>query len=72
MHPILSRPSWLALYLGAWVPVAALFEYLHHRADADGGEKSDDENRNGAAQQRLGAHQPPIGGLGNRLRKSLD
>src|SRR6476619_4350321 len=25
MHPILQRPSWLALYLGAWIPVAALF-----------------------------------------------
>ena len=25
MHPILSRPSWLALYLAAWIPVAALF-----------------------------------------------
>ncbi|HEV8481096.1 MAG TPA: histidine kinase [Candidatus Eisenbacteria bacterium] len=34
MHPILSRPSWLALYLGAWIPVAALFglalHYLAH------------------------------------------
>ena len=30
MHPILSRPSWLALYLGAWIPVAALFGIALH------------------------------------------
>ena len=41
---------------GADDDLAALFEHLHHRADADGGKKSDDENRNGAAQQRFGAH----------------
>jgi hypothetical protein len=52
--------------------LAALFEHLHHRADADGNEKSDDENRNGAAQQRLGAQQPAIGRLGDRLRQPLD
>src|SRR5262249_53545635 len=30
MHPILSRPSWLALYLAAWIPVAALFGIALH------------------------------------------
>jgi len=24
MHPVLTRPTWLALYLGAWIPVAFL------------------------------------------------
>ena len=24
MHPILARPQWLALYLGAWIPLGAL------------------------------------------------
>jgi hypothetical protein len=30
MHPILSRPSWFALYLAAWIPVAALFGIALH------------------------------------------
>jgi hypothetical protein len=30
VHPILSRPSWLALYLAAWIPVAALFGIALH------------------------------------------
>ena len=30
MHPILSRPSWLALYLASWIPVAALFGIALH------------------------------------------
>ena len=32
----------------------AVVEHLHHGADANGGEKGDDQHRNGAAQQRLG------------------
>ena len=52
--------------------LAALVEHLHDRADADGEQEGDDENRDGAAQQRLGGQQPPIGRLGDRLRQPLD
>ncbi len=50
----------------------ALFEHLHGGADADRQHEGDDENRNGAAQQRLGAQQAAIGGVGNRLCQPLD
>ena len=50
----------------------ALLEDLHQRADADGDEEGDDENRNGAAQKRLGAQQAPIRGFGDRVGQPLD
>ena len=50
----------------------AVIEHLHDGADADGGEKSDDQHRNGAAQQRLRGQQAPIRRLGDRLRETLD
>ncbi len=52
--------------------LAAMFEHLHRGADADRHHEGDDENGNGAAQQRLGGQQPPIGGIGDRLRQPLD
>ena len=50
----------------------AMVERLHQGADADGAEKSDDQHRDGAAQQRLGGQQPPIRRLGDRLREAFD
>ena len=50
----------------------ALLENLHHGANADRHQKSDDENRNGATQKRLGAQQPAIRGFGNRFCQPLD
>ena len=52
--------------------LAALFEHLHDGADANRYQKGDDENRDGAAQQRLGAQQPPIRGFGNRFCQPLN
>ncbi len=52
--------------------LAAVIERLHHGADADGGEKGDDQHRHRAAQQWLGGQQPSIRRLGNRLREALD
>ena len=49
----------------------AVVENLHKGADADGGEKCDDQHRNGAAQEGLGGQQPPIRRLGDRLREAL-
>jgi len=50
----------------------AVVEHLHGRTDANGGEKRDDEHRNGAAQQGLSGHQAPIRRLGDRLRETLN
>ena len=49
-----------------------MVEHLHGGADADGGEKRDDEHRNGAAQQGLSGQQAPIRRLGDRLRETLN
>ena len=45
--------------------LAAMFENLHRGADADREHERDDENRNGAAQQRLGGEKASIRGLGD-------
>ncbi len=50
----------------------AVVEHLHDGADADGGEKRDDQHRNGAAQQRLSGQQAAIRRLGDRLRETLN
>ena len=50
----------------------AVVEHLHGGADANGGEKRDDEHRNGAAQQGLSGQQAPIRRLGDRLRETLN
>ena len=50
----------------------AVIEDLHGGADANGGEKRDDEHRNGAAQQGLGGQQAAIRRLGDRLRETLN
>ncbi len=52
--------------------LAAVVEHLHHGADADGGEKGDDQHRHRAAQQGLGRQQAPIRRLGDRLREAFD
>ena len=52
--------------------LATMIEHLHDRADADGEQKRDDERRDRTPQSRLGGEQPPIGGLGDRLRQSFD
>ena len=52
--------------------LTALLEHLYHGTDADGDEEGYDENRNGAAQQRLRAEQPPIRGLGDRFCQPLN
>ena len=52
--------------------LAAMIEHLHERADADGEQEGDDQRRDRAPQSRLGGEQPPIRGLGDRLRQSLD
>ena len=52
--------------------LATMIEHLHDRTDADGEKKCDDQRRDGATQSRLGGQQPPISGLRNRLRQSLD
>ena len=52
--------------------LAALVEHLHDGADANGGEKRDDQHRNRAPQQGLGRQQPPIRRFGDRLREALD
>ena len=52
--------------------LAAMFEHLHRGADADRQHEGDDENRNGAAEHRLGGEQAPIRGVGDRLRQPLD
>ena len=52
--------------------LAVMVEHLHHGADADGEQEGDDEGRHRAAQRGLGGQQPPIGGLGDRLRQPLD
>ncbi len=43
----------------------AMVEQLHDGADTDGGEKGDNEDRNGAAEQGLGRQQASVGRLGN-------
>jgi hypothetical protein len=50
----------------------AMVENLHRGTDANGGEKRDDEHRNGAAQQRLCGQQAPIRRFGDRLRETLN
>ena len=50
----------------------AVVKDLHGGADANGGEKRDDEYRNGAAQQGLGGQQAAIRRLGDRLREALN
>ena len=52
--------------------LSAVVEDLDGGADANGGEKRDDEDRNGAAQQRLGGQQAAIRRLGDRLRETLN
>ena len=52
--------------------LAAMFEHLHRGADADRQHEGDDENRNGAAEHRLGGEKAPIRGVGNRLRQPFD
>ena len=52
--------------------LAAMFEHLHRGADADRQHEGDDQNRNGAPQQRLGGQKPPVGRLGDRLRQPFD
>ena len=52
--------------------LAAMFENLNRGADADRQHEGDDENRNGAPQQRLGGQEAAIRGLGDRLRQPLD
>ena len=42
-----------------------MFEDLNGGADAYRHHESNDENRNGAAQERLGAQQAPIGRIGD-------
>ncbi len=43
----------------------AVLEHLHGGADADGEHEGDNEHWNGAPQERLGAQQPPISGIGD-------
>ena len=50
--------------------LAAMIENLHRRPDADRQHEGNDENRNSAAQQRLGREKAAIRGLGNRLCQS--
>ena len=52
--------------------LAALLEHLNGGADADRDQKGDDENRDGAPQQRLGAEKPSIRGFGNRFCQPLN
>ena len=52
--------------------LAVMVEHLHDRADADGEQKGNDEGRHRTAQGRLGDQQPPISGIGDRLRQSFD
>ena len=52
--------------------LSPVLEQLHARADADGGQKGDDENGDGAAEQGLCGQQPPVSRLGDRLRETLD
>ena len=40
--------------------------------DAERYQEGDDQDRHRAAEHRLGGQQPPIGGLRDRLRKSLN
>ena len=47
-------------------------EHLHHGADADRGEKGDDQHRHRAAKQRFGGQKPPIRRIGDRLSEALD
>ena len=49
----------------------AMIEHLHDSADANGGEKRDNEHRNGASQQGLSGQQAAIRRLGDRLRETL-
>ena len=42
-----------------------MFENLNGGADAHRHHEGDDENRNGAAQERLSAEQAPIGRIGD-------
>ena len=50
----------------------AMVENLDSGADANGGEKCDDEDGNSAAQQGLGSQQAAIRRLGDRLRETLN
>ena len=43
----------------------SMFENLNGSADAYRHHEGDDENRNGAAQERFGAQQAPIGWIGD-------
>ncbi len=52
--------------------LASLLKHLNSRADTDRDQKGDDENRNGAPQQRLGAEKPSIRGFGNRFCQPLN
>jgi hypothetical protein len=52
--------------------LTAMIQHLHHRADADGEQEGDDQRGDGAAQRGFGREQPPVGGLGDRLRETLD
>jgi hypothetical protein len=45
--------------------LAAMIENLHRGADADREHECDDQDRNGAAQQRLGGEKAAIRGLGD-------
>ena len=52
--------------------LAAVVEHLHDGADADGQQEGDDQRRHRAAQRGLGDQQPAVGGIGDRLRQTLD
>jgi hypothetical protein len=51
--------------LGLEYRLPSMFENLNGGADAHRHHEGDDENRNGAAQERLSAEQAPIGRIGD-------